>query len=841
VLRYDLDKLAWWDFEALIQTLLKERLGIGIEAWGGGKSDLGRDAYYPGSLTFPTDAVTEGPFLFQCKFVEGANAAGADPTPALIRAVRAECTRIAQRIAQGDWEEAPRVYTLYTNVVLSPDNRKQIKRLIKAVLPKSQVSSQGGGDVSALLDGTPKIVRRFPQLMGLRDFTDLLRDTVNADILNRSKAALSLAKQLAGVFVPTQAYHKAFSTLRKHNFVVLDGPPEMGKTAIGRIIALVQVLSGWEAVECRGPTDVLHSYRDDAKQVFIADDFFGRGEYEPERVSLWERELPHILATRNSEHWLVVTSRAHLLRLGKEDLDIGSHERVFPSLGEVVVDASDLSTVEKAQMLYRHAKAANLPAKVRSFIRGGAEDIVSNPYFTPERIRRLVEEYINGELRAMIDAEPSTESEGLRSRASALADKWRAKRILGAAVERNLKDPTKGMTETFARLHDEHKWMLFALVEGETLTKIKTVQDVVGRYNTLCPPPRSRPPDAILQHLTGAFINQLDGGLTWVHPSCRDLVIEQIRLDETLRRQYLTRCRLEGLQLATSIGGGPLGKTHLPLLVNDNDWAALRTHALELVVAGEDVLPVLVNNYRAMRLPSADAGHARERFGQFFDEILAAVRERAGKGVKWSLEGMTAYYVARELSGSYCPTVDPSNLFLKMASKVRQLLVKESVEVMSVSEIGEFRDFLDLMSRFDPSFLRSPAIRAPLLEIVSGIVEIVEPSYREISPDIPFDYPIESEMADLSALIDIIDATEAEGEPWRPKSKLRRARDLLGARFDNLEDTLMLLERARDEANDSDESDDSERTEEDSIDYDYRWSPEASEYKPTVEDIFWDL
>ncbi|MEK6408375.1 MAG: hypothetical protein AABN34_15720 [Acidobacteriota bacterium] len=834
MLRYDLDKLAWWDFESLIQTLLKERLGIGIEAWGGNKSDLGRDAYYPGSLSFPTDAPTEGPFLFQCKFVEGANAAGADPTPALVRAMRAECSRIAER----NWEENPTVYALFTNVVLTPKNRQQIEKLIRTVLPGATICSQGGTDVCALLDCTPQIVRRFPQLMGLRDFTDLLRETVNADILNRSKAALSLARDVAEVFVPTQAYHRAFSTLRKHDFVVLDGPPEMGKTAIGRMIALVQVLSGWEAVECRGPEDVLRAYRHDTKQVFIADDFFGRNEYEPERVSLWERELPHILTMRNSEHWLIVTSRAHLLRIGSEDLDLGSFDRVFPSLGEILVDASDLSTVEKAQMLYRHAKAANLPEKVRSFIRGGAEDVVSNPYFTPERIRRLMEEYIVGELRAMIDEAPNTAGEGVRSRARALAEKLTAKRILGAAIDRNLKDPTKGMTKTFGQLQDDHRWMLFAFVESETLRRNQTVEDVVNRYNTLCPSASSRPPETLLQHLTGAFINQLDVGLSWVHPSCRDLVIEQFRSNDTLRRQYLSRCKLEGLQLATSIGGGPSGKTHLPLLVDDNDWAALKARAIQLVVAGEDVLSVLVNNYRAMRLPSADAGHVRERFGQFFDEILKAVRERAATGIEWSLKGITTFYMARELSESYCPTVDPSELFGKLASSVQRLLAKESVEVISVSEIGEFRDFLNLMSRCDPSFLRTPANKATLFEIASGIVEIVEPQYRDLTSDVSFDEDIESEMADLSALIDTIDAVEVEVAPWRPRSKLREARELLSTRFDNLEDTLMLLERARDEASESNES---ERADENTIDDDYRWSHPASEYKPTVEDIFRDL
>ena len=75
---------------------------------------------------------------------------------------------------------------------------------------------------------------------------------------------------------------------------------------------------------------------------------------------------------------------------------------------------------------------------------------------------------------------------------------------------------------------------------------------------------------------------------------------------------------------------------------------------------------------------------------------------------------------------------------------------------------------------------------------------------------------------------------EAEEDPWRPQSKLREVRELLSTRFDKLEDTLMLRERARDEAIASD-------ADENTIDDDYHWSHPASEYEPTVEDIFRDL
>ena len=42
----------------------------------------------------------------------------------------------------------------------------------------------------------------------------------------------------------------------------------MGKTTIGRIIALSQIDCGWEAIECRSPADVLKIYRQEKRQIF---------------------------------------------------------------------------------------------------------------------------------------------------------------------------------------------------------------------------------------------------------------------------------------------------------------------------------------------------------------------------------------------------------------------------------------------------------------------------------------------------------------------------------------------------------------------------------------------
>ncbi len=61
----------------------------------------------------------------------------------------------------------------------------------------------------------------------------------------------------------------------------------------------------------------------------------------------------------------------------------------------------------------------------------------------------------------------------------------------------------------------------------------------------------------------------------WVHPSWRDLVIEELAVDGELRRRFLGRCGIDGAALALSTAGGAEGERVRPLLRCDADWDAL--------------------------------------------------------------------------------------------------------------------------------------------------------------------------------------------------------------------------------------------------------------------------
>ena len=71
--------------------------------------------------------------------------------------------------------------------------------------------------------------------------------------------------------------------------------------------------------------------------------------------------------------------------------------------------------------------------------------------------------------------------------------------------------------------------------------------------------------------------------VTWIHPSWRDLVIDQLARDDEARRHFLRSCGIDGALLALSTRGGEGGQRSLPLLRSDDDWDAIGDRLYRLV------------------------------------------------------------------------------------------------------------------------------------------------------------------------------------------------------------------------------------------------------------------
>lgn len=376
--------------------------------------------------------------------MQGANGPDANPRNALVGAVRAENKRIAERRDDGIWED-PNVYALLTNAPIGAALRGELAAEIKKGVPTTaNVVLVGSRQLDVWLDSYPNVRLSFPQILGLRDLMALLDSVVTTDMRNRSTLAIQAATAIAEVFVPTRAYTQALTTLSGHGFAVLTGPPEIGKTAIARMIALAQFTNGWEAFECRGPDDFFRVYDAATPQVFVADDAFGSTEYRPELAATWAADLDKLLRAADYRHWLVLTSRPGPLNDGLAQLHLQNEAEEFPDPAQVQVAASRLTEQEKSLILYRHAKAAGLDESAKGVIRAAAREIVASEHFTPLRIQRLVRD-LKEIAHAPTDDQPQ---------------------MVQASIIRGLREPTRAMTTSFNALDVEYKQLLIAMLDA---------------------------------------------------------------------------------------------------------------------------------------------------------------------------------------------------------------------------------------------------------------------------------------------------------------------------------------------------------------------------------------
>lgn len=518
-LKYRIGTIGWYSFETLVQTLLKGVIGTGVTSFGGTK-DGGRDAEFTGRANYPSQQTQwDGWWIMQVKYADLEQGA-----PAARRQIKGRFKKEVSGILQKH-TVLPENYIFITNVPLTAANRKGLATVGRECGFHGNFACIDGKEICEFLDLLPQVRRSYPQLLGLADLDHIL----NRELYQRSEAYVLQWQPRLAAFVPTLAYGTAVATLREHHFVVLDGPPEAGKSTIGAALTLMYAALGYEVVAVRRPEQVFQVYAREQRQLFVADDAVGSLSFNPLLGDDWSRDLPGILAKLDSDHLLIWTTRAYILKAALSGSRLGETLSDFPGAYEVLVEVGELSLVEKAQILYNHAKHGHLCSTSRALVRERASEIVSHRSFTPERIRQLVDNVLPKH------CESAERGAGILS--------WRE-------VEEFLRNPATRWTHAYLKLSESEQALLEAVLD---LVPRASAQDASEAYSLHCArfTRRALPFEDCLDRIDHSFlqVTQTYAGersIEFAHPSLRDMLFSQIMKSASARQRYI--------QLASPVG-----------------------------------------------------------------------------------------------------------------------------------------------------------------------------------------------------------------------------------------------------------------------------------------------
>ena len=609
--KYNLEHLGWFNFEQLVRTLLREVVGNGISTFSG-SVDQGRDAVFSGEASsFPSESTSwDGDWIFQVKH-RTYSTRGAD-------AVRAELKRTLPSEIEGilgKYNHDCQNYVAITNCPLTALDKDELQQLIKSADDGiEQVAVLGETDLQELLDSHPRVVSAFPQILGLSQ----LRELIAWGLHRRSISYLAAAQSEIATFVATNPYLRAIDLLHKQHFCVLSGPPKMGKTCTGYALAASFAALSYEIFELRNQKEFFEAYRDDARQLFICDDVFGDIALQASQRDDWTRGFLRLLGTLGREHKLIWTAREYILKEAISSSRLGEERPALATTDTVTVAVDHLSRLEKAMILYNHARAANLPPEVREYLRGGAcITITDHPNYSPESIRLLC----TGRLVSFSNSVGGN-AEAIEKQVSeflaAPGEAWKAAYLAASAGERLL------CTEVMAA----GGAIQLSQLQRRYENAISAVPNTFQSFG------------ASIDSASGTFLRRKplfrgDDLVQFYHPSMRDLLRELVQTDKPTRIAYLKQLALKELPaVAAPIRAAVVGgsEEHRIVITDSADIELLRDHiqgtllpAAELFDSVSVVNDLTAALFQGHAAPLKKAMRETTDFGKAFWMILDCV------------------------------------------------------------------------------------------------------------------------------------------------------------------------------------------------------------------------
>lgn len=379
-MEYDFSKLNDREFETLAASVIEKEVGKKVEIFKAGK-DGGVDG------RFWIGEANEG--IIQCRhYIE-------TPYPKLISKLRtAELAKVKKL--------NPGRYIFVTSKKLSRTNKQEIKEIFHPYI-LTEEDIWGIEDLNFFLDKKENqdIVERNYKLWVTS--TSVLDFLYNNAIKGRSQSTIEEIKEKTHKYVMTTNHDKGLKILEENNVVILTGEPGIGKTTLADNLAIHYIAKGFEFCDIEENISEAESlFRENEKKkiLFYCDDFLGSNMYD----AINNKKDSHIIKfinriRKDKSKKFILTSRTNILNKAY------SLSHIFQNLkirdNEFLLKIENLSSVDKARILYNHIFHSGLPEKFIDIIyyEKRYKEIIKHRNFNPRIIEFITDSSLIGKLK----------------------------------------------------------------------------------------------------------------------------------------------------------------------------------------------------------------------------------------------------------------------------------------------------------------------------------------------------------------------------------------------------------------------------------------------------------
>jgi hypothetical protein len=283
----------------------------------------------------------------------------------------------------------PNKYIFATSVDLSVAQTEEIQTAFHPYI-KDLKDIYGKKDLNRLIEKNSAVILRNHYKLWLSSF-DIISTILNSDLEFRSSNFLEYEfKKRIRIYVKTDLFDKARTSLEENKFIIIAGEPGVGKTTLAEMLVYKYIAEGFKLAYILQNTKEAEAVLlpDDSKQIIFFDDFLGSNWVEINQAKGSETALLRILrriATLKNKY-LVFTTRSHLLITSIEESE--NLRRFNIKTKTSFFELKEYSLTLKEKILENHVEEAEIKDELKEVLRDEKiiDFIVKHTSFAPRSI-----------------------------------------------------------------------------------------------------------------------------------------------------------------------------------------------------------------------------------------------------------------------------------------------------------------------------------------------------------------------------------------------------------------------------------------------------------------------